>query len=329
MPADTAAAASGTDSAPAAPMSLDAAFNAAVEAQGGTAGEEGEGAGADPNAADPVDAEQTSADTLEEGRSDDASEETDEGEEAGTEAESPSPTAATEEPSPKLKKLLEGVPEESREGVRKYIDAAIQPKFQKIAAQTKLLASIERDPVGTAKAIIAEIEGPKGATESPNGQAAPADATVEALKAAGFDEGQIKALAPILQGVQGEIDNLRASEAARVTEQDVEAFKREFPDYDELEPKMNEWFDKIKPADSMDTRQFLGILRTLALGDKAVGDRTKKIFKKVVDNAKAAGPKSKSVPADAVKPATKGPLSWDQSVELASQGVTVGRGLRR
>lgn len=329
MPADTAAAAPGDSSTPAALPTFDAALSAAVASTGFDTGAS-ETADADTNAAtSPTDTEQTSADTLEEGRSDDASEETDEGEEtADAEDESTSPTAADEESSPKLKKLLEGVPEAQREGVRKYIDAAIQPKFQKIAAQSKILASLERDPKGTALAILNQLG--EVAPASPNGTAETQTSDIEAgLKDAGFNETQIKALAPILQGVQAEVDGLRASEAARVTEQDVEAFKREHADYDELEPAMNSWFDRIKPADNMDTRTYLGILRTLALGDRSVGDRTKKIFKKVVDNAKAAGPKPKSVPADAVKPAQAGPLSWDQSVELANQGVTVGRGLRR
>lgn len=306
------------------PDPFDAAFAAAAASQEGASstapGEEGE---------------QPEAPATTEEEAEPPAEET-EGEGQPTEApatEGTEPEAKTEAQAPatdqdeRVGKLLAQLPKP----LQKEWNKLVTQRQQKLAAQEKLLTALATDPVAAAKEILAAHELP----------AAPVlDTTAVATKLAAAlgNEDQAKALAPVLaelvnaavkpisdQNALAERNrNLQASQA------DIEKFSAEHPDFDENDPAMNEWFDRMGPAafQGKTTYETLGILRTLAYPEKVAAEKVKSTTKRMVANAKAAGPASKPVPGASVK---AGPPSatptLEQAFASALEGKTWGKGI--
>lgn len=322
-----------------APNPFDAAFEAALDAQGAggegavegadgeetTTGEEDEGGENDSDTT--TDDDQTAADASEEVQSDETS--TGKGEDEGDE-----PPAVADE-TPKLKALRGKIdeaktPEERSKAIQKYMDAALQPKFQQISATRKFVEAFKKNPVAAARQVLAEA-AKKGLVteegEAPTGEEAELKAT---LKAAGFTDQQTDVVTSLLRPMQQQQSELALKNLASEVDNDLASFKKDYPDFDDLEPKMSEIMDTIIPAPGTNRRQYLEMIRTIALGQKGVAKGVKKALKGVVENAKGAAPKTRAVPDSSVQPGRQGrPLTFEESVELAMQGKRVGRGISR
>lgn len=336
-----------TDGGTAAPKSFDESFNAAFEAAaGGAEGEgggegvvEGEGGeatddsdGAEDSGTDDSSDDTTAADTSEEGQTDEASSGTDEGEDQ-------TPGVGDEPETPKLKALFAKIdeaktPEERRAATKKYIDAAIQPKFQAVAATRKFVDAFRKNPVAAARQVLAEAAKKGMVTadgEAPSGGDGEGVAAFKAtLTAAGFTEKQADVVVGLIRPLQQQNDEAALNRLAGEVDADLTSFKKDFPDFDELEPKMSAIMDKVLPAPSSSRREYLEMIRTIALGGKAVSTGVKKALKGIVKDAKNAAPKTRSVPDSTVQPGRSGkPLSFEESAALAMEGKRVGRGISR
>lgn len=324
-----------------APKSFDESFNAAFDAAAGAKGavEEGAAEGEETTTdesgeTDPdtdSDDDTTAADTSEEGQTDEASSGTDEGEDQ-------TPGVGDEPETPKLKALFAKIddaktPEERRAATKKYIDAAIQPKFQAVAATRKFVDAFRKNPVAAARQVLAEaakkgMVTDEGAASSTGGEGVAAFKAT--LTAAGFTEKQADVVLGLITPLQQQNDEAAMHRLAGEVDTDLTTFKKDFPDFDELEPKMSAIMDEILPSPNVSRRKYLEMIRTIALGQKAVSTGVKKALKGIVKNAKDAAPKTRSVPDSTVQPGRSGkPLSFEESAALAMEGKRVGRGISR
>lgn len=316
---------SGDGSQPQAPTPdpFDAAFNAAAEAQeGGGAGTKAGEEGESPEATTPPEeGEPTAEETEGEGQPTEAPAT------EGTEPETKTEAQASTDQDERVGKLLAQLPKP----LQKEWNKLVTQRQQKLAAQEKLLTALATDPVAAAKEILA-------AHELPAAPVLDTAAVATKLAAALGNEEQAKALAPVLaelvnaavkpisdQNALAERNrNLQASQA------DIEKFSADHPDFDENDPAMNEWFDKMGPAafQGKTTYETLGILRTLAYPEKVAAEKVKSTTKRMVANAKAAGPASKPVPGASVKagPPSAAP-TLEQAFNAALEGKTWGKGI--
>lgn len=314
---------------PSAPMEFDAAFAAAEAAAGGGAeGDEGgaDSTGGDEGSTDATD-DATAADTSEEGQTDEASSGTVEDDSVEAQAGS-----GEEAETPRLKALLEKVPEQHRADIRKYIDASIQPKFQSIAAQKKFIDAFRADPVKAAKQVLKEKGIDVDAPAEETATAAPSEIKAQLLKAGLTPEAAEaidQILNPVIKGNEEAREAERIRDIAQNVDRDIESFKKDYPDYDELEPAMAKLMDEFLPAPGVSQRRYLETLRSLALGPKKVAADVKKVVKGMTANAKSATPKSRSVPASTVQPGSKKVMDFNESAEMALRGERVGRGITR
>lgn len=314
--------------------SFDEAFDAAASADDATgAGDESDtDAGADTDDAgedtDPGNDDQPpSEDTEEEGRSDEASK--DDADKDGKDDEDDSI-----ESDPKAQAMLAKLPPDLRKQWNKHFTQ----KSQKIAAQHKLVAAFERDPIAAAKAILQHAgEEEDGAAD----EVVPITAeAVEAEITKNFPKEQAEALKPLssvlsrflqaaVKPLQDQLRTDQLTRNANQVDEDIKQFAKDHPDYEVLEPVMNEWMDKIKPAKAISTREYLSTLRTLALGEKGVAERVKKHLAKMGKNAKSAAAQTRPVQSSTVKPGPKGLMTFEQSAEAALRGEVTGKGIRR
>lgn len=329
-----------TDGGASAPKTFDESFNAAFEAAaggGGEAAEEGEAEGeettteedGDTSTDTDSDDDTTAADASEEVQTDEAS--------SGSDAKDGDEPQALADETPKLKALRGKIdeattPEERGKAIQKYMDAALQPKFQAVAATRKFVDAFRKNPVAAAKQVLAEAAKKGMVTadgDSPAGGEGAAQITA-ALVAKGFTADQAKAVVDLFAPIQQQQDEAAMHRLADEVDSDLTTFRKDFPDFDELEPKMSAIMDKVQPAPNANRREYLEMIRTIALGQKAVSTGVKKALKGIVKNAKDAAPKTRAVPDSTVQPGRTGkPLSFEESVELAMKGERRGRGISR
>lgn len=335
MPLQSAVGQSSDDASTGSGDAFDQAFAAAAAGQsdgdGGADETDTTGAAADDADTDtdaPEDDQQPQEDTEEEGPADEASNETD------TSKADDKANDSINETNPKTRELLAKLPPELRKEWNKHFTQ----KSQRTAAQAAILRNIESDPVAAAKAILehhGEVE-----RDDKEAEVVITPEAIEAEIASSFPAEQAAALKPLagivskflIGAVKPMQEQLRRDAITRNAEQvdsDIAQFKKDHPDYEVLEPVMNEWMDKIRPAATMTTRQYMDTLRTLALADKGVAERVKTHLAKMEKNAKNARPKTAPVSSSVVKPGSKKSLSLEESFAMASRGEVVGRGINR
>lgn len=304
---------------------FNAAFDKAAAEQGVDSGEaETEAAAA------PTETEAPAQETQEEGEPP---------QEASTATEEPPESPAAAAAKGPLKALYDKIPEAHRHEVQKYIDKALGRGFQANAAQRKLITAFEANPIEAAKYVLKA----NGVALPDEPAAKPEPALAESVEARLVSKGatpeQAKVLAPLfteivqdaLKPVEQRLETHEAQRTAALVDADIADFKKDHPDYDELEPEMDKLMSKFMPAESMTTKEILTFFRNAVLADKSVDERVGKVTKKMVSSAKTAAAKTRPVPATTVQPGLPGGKlpSVEQAFEAASRGEVWGRGIRR